>query len=400
MAYDARVYRILIASPSDVEDEREMAARVIQDWNDLNSYNRNITLLPLRWETHAAPEYPTRPQEVINRAIVDECDLLVGIFWTRIGSPTGVADSGTIEEIQRVGRAGKPIMLYFSRVEIDPENIDTEQFEKLKAFKKTTFPQGLVEGYKKLMEFRDKFSRQLEIKVRDLHRNDSEGKDSLFMKFVSTENGELIASPLTHRYESIHISNFPEIPKASLDKIKLIVDQANRNEISFPIAMAIENCSSSGIRHLYIELELSASSENVEITTPNTLVALSEIAPIYRSFLPAVLLPSKFERDIEAKFDLNRVQKTSKGWRMSCEWDAIQPQRVRLIKPVVYVYSPQSSQIIINAKIFADTFADPLVLTAELKMEAIKTDKSLGEFLPNWEKLLKEKENEGEWVRF
>jgi hypothetical protein len=119
MAYDCRVYRILIASPSDVEEEREIAVRVIQEWNDLYSYTRKVALLPLRWETHTAPEYGTRPQEVINRAVVDECDLLVGIFWTRIGSPTGIADSGTLEEIERVGNAEKPIMLYFSRVEID-----------------------------------------------------------------------------------------------------------------------------------------------------------------------------------------------------------------------------------------------------------------------------------------
>src|ERR1700678_243290 len=111
MAYDSKIFRILIASPSDVDEERDSAVRVIQDWNDLYSYSRKVTLLPLRWETHTAPEYGTRPQEVINRAIVDDCDMLVGIFWTRIGSPTGVAASGTLEEIERVGAAKKPVML-------------------------------------------------------------------------------------------------------------------------------------------------------------------------------------------------------------------------------------------------------------------------------------------------
>jgi hypothetical protein len=151
MAYDSRVYRILIASPSDVEEERDIAVRVIQEWNDLNSYSRKVALLPLRWETHTAPDYGTRPQEVINRAIVDECDLLVGIFWTRLGSPTGMADSGTLEEIERVGNAGKPIMLYFSRVEIDPDMIELDQIESLKRFKDKTYPKGLVESYKRLL---------------------------------------------------------------------------------------------------------------------------------------------------------------------------------------------------------------------------------------------------------
>ena len=179
MAYDSRVYRVLIASPSDVEEEREIAVRVIQEWNDLYSYSRKVVLLPLRWETHTAPEYGTRPQEVINRAIVDQCDLLVGIFWTRIGSPTGASESGTLEEIERVGKAEKPVMLYFSKVEIDPDKIDFAQTERLRHFKSTTYPKGLIESYKKLIEFRDKFARQLELKLRDLQRSDASGVSPL-----------------------------------------------------------------------------------------------------------------------------------------------------------------------------------------------------------------------------
>lgn len=62
MSYEAKVFRVLIASPSDVVDEREIAVKTIQEWNDLNSAERQIVLLPLRWETHTAPEYGKRPQ--------------------------------------------------------------------------------------------------------------------------------------------------------------------------------------------------------------------------------------------------------------------------------------------------------------------------------------------------
>ncbi|HCE5206435.1 TPA: DUF4062 domain-containing protein, partial [Vibrio parahaemolyticus] len=55
MAYEAKVFRVLIASPSDVIEEREIAVKTIQEWNDLNSSERQIVLLPLRWETHTAP---------------------------------------------------------------------------------------------------------------------------------------------------------------------------------------------------------------------------------------------------------------------------------------------------------------------------------------------------------
>ena len=41
-----------------------------------------------------------RAQAIINRQIVKDSDLVVAIFWTRIGTPTGVAQSGMIEEIE------------------------------------------------------------------------------------------------------------------------------------------------------------------------------------------------------------------------------------------------------------------------------------------------------------
>src|ERR1700683_3788122 len=176
MAYDSRTYRILIASPSDVDEEREIAVRVIQEWNNLYSYSRNVVLLPLRWETHTGPGYGTRPQEVIDRAIVENCDLLLGIFWTRIGTPTGAAESGTLEEIERVAKAGKPVMLYFSKVGADPDGLDFAQCERLKSFKQRTYANGLTESFKSQIDFHDKLTRQLELKVRDLEKADKSGQ--------------------------------------------------------------------------------------------------------------------------------------------------------------------------------------------------------------------------------
>jgi hypothetical protein len=231
VAYDSRVYRVLIASPSDVEEEREIAVRVIQEWNDLHSYSRKITLLPLRWETHTAPEYGTRPQEVINRAIVDECDLLVGIFWTRIGSPSGVADSGTIEEIERVGKAGKPIMLYFSNVQIDPEQINTDQIEKLKSFKGMTFPKALVERYKKTIEFRDKFYRQLELKIRDLQKVDESGHVPLSLQFLSIEKEELIGHNMGHIFQHPTVDDLDEVPTGAHEKVRKLGNRSHQKDV-------------------------------------------------------------------------------------------------------------------------------------------------------------------------
>jgi hypothetical protein len=176
MPFDARVLQVLIASPGDVGDERQLLSEMIYEWNYVNARERRVVLLPLRWETHASPELGSSPQAIINRQVVDSCDMAVGIFWTRLGTPTDVAESGTAEEIARVGEAGKPVMLYFSRAKVDLDTVDLTEYARLKEFKQKTYPQGLVEHYESLVDFREKFTRQLAIKVLDTIARHAEEK--------------------------------------------------------------------------------------------------------------------------------------------------------------------------------------------------------------------------------
>jgi len=173
MAYDARVLQILIASPGDVGDERQIMANVIFEWNYVNSRDRSIVLLPLRWETNAFPELGIGPQDAINQQVVDYCDMAVGVFWTRLGTPTEVAASGTAEEITRVADAGKPVMLYFSREKVDLETIDLQEYDRLKNFKETLRSKALIEDYQTHIDFREKFSRQLAMRISDIIAKDS-----------------------------------------------------------------------------------------------------------------------------------------------------------------------------------------------------------------------------------
>jgi hypothetical protein len=102
-----------------------------------------------------------RPQAIINKQILAGCDLLVAVFWTRLGSPTGAAASGTVEEIQEHLASGKPTMLYFSTAPVRPDSVDEAQYVALKGFRQECYGRGLVESYDSIGEFRDKFSRQL-----------------------------------------------------------------------------------------------------------------------------------------------------------------------------------------------------------------------------------------------
>lgn len=153
----------MIASPGDVEEEREIIREIIHDWNDVNAEVSKIMLAGIGWETHSSPELGTRPQELINTRILQNCDLLIGVFWTRLGTPTGEAPSGTVEEIEKHVANGKPAMIYFSSKPVAPESIDPDQFSQVLATKKKWQPQGLIETYDNLADFRKKLSKQLQL---------------------------------------------------------------------------------------------------------------------------------------------------------------------------------------------------------------------------------------------
>ena len=155
MSYQATVYRVLIASPSDVADERRAIPEIIQQWNRDNALLSKSVLEAVKWETHCTPEMGDRPQEIVNRQVVRSCDILVGVFWTRLGSSTGRESSGTVEEIREFIAASKPVRLYFSRMPVAPESIDPEQWPKLQAFKKECQSSGLVFLYESIDELRD-----------------------------------------------------------------------------------------------------------------------------------------------------------------------------------------------------------------------------------------------------
>lgn len=168
MPFSATVFNVLIASPSDVPAEREAIAASLHEWNALNSVETGKVLLPVMWESHSAPVMGDRPQGIINDQVVHTCDMLIGAFWTRLGSPTGVEDSGTVEEIKWFLKNNKPVMLYYSKAQPDLDAIDTAQLEKLREFKKSIRDKGIQEQYVFVDELKQKLSRQLTIVMRGM----------------------------------------------------------------------------------------------------------------------------------------------------------------------------------------------------------------------------------------
>lgn len=185
MSYISIAYKVMIASPSDVDAERSTIREAISRWNDAHSESRKIVLMPIGWETHSAPEMGARPQDILNRQIADSCDLLIGVFWTRIGTATGEYASGSVEEIENHMKAGRPTMLYFSGAPVEYGSVDRTQYDKLAEFKKSCRDRGIYNEYSDLNNFRQKLDSHLQIRL----------NEQIFVGYNQTKSEGVSSSP-------------------------------------------------------------------------------------------------------------------------------------------------------------------------------------------------------------
>lgn len=183
MSYQAEVYNVMIASPSDVASERNIIREVVYEWNIVHSAKRGIVLLPVGWESHVYPTMGGMPQDIINKQIVDKCDILIGVFWTRIGSPTDKHISGTVEEILRHVDAGKQAMIYFSSKPVVPDSIDIEQYNKLKGFKELCKQKGIYKEYGEISDFKNILNKDLQLYLNSF---ESEVPGQIFTSSIPT----------------------------------------------------------------------------------------------------------------------------------------------------------------------------------------------------------------------
>ena len=109
-----------------------------------------------------------RGQAAINRQMIDSSDILVAVLWTRLGTPTGLAGSGTEEEITRAIARDIRVMLYFSKLESPFARIDSDQLKKLETFRTKAMSTGLPWTFSSRQEFRKLLGSHLEIAVREV----------------------------------------------------------------------------------------------------------------------------------------------------------------------------------------------------------------------------------------
>ena len=151
--------RIFLSSPGDVAEERSLALQVIEHLPHRPAFRDRVTLGPVAWEKPGAgtPMLATMtPQEAINQGLLkpSECDIVVVIFWSRMGTPLPEEYkkpdgsrfwSGTEWEFWDAFNSAKatdrPFLVVYRRAEEpviglgDPNRAEkTEQWDRVEAF--------------------------------------------------------------------------------------------------------------------------------------------------------------------------------------------------------------------------------------------------------------------------
>ncbi|WP_348982686.1 HEAT repeat domain-containing protein [Brasilonema octagenarum] len=124
-----RILRVVVASPNDVKPERDILPNIIDELNRGIAADKHLILELSRWETDTYPGFhPEGPQGLIDPILdIKNCDILIGIFWKRFGTPVTDAQSGTEHEFlcayDSWKKNGSPeIMFYFSKKAYTPQS--------------------------------------------------------------------------------------------------------------------------------------------------------------------------------------------------------------------------------------------------------------------------------------
>jgi len=142
--------RVFLSSPGDVADERAIAITVIDQLKYDAAFKDNIKVEVVAWDKPGAdtPLLGNKtPQEAILEGLAkpSQCDIVVVMFWSRIGTPLSHADykkpdgsqylSGTEWEYwdayEESQKTGSPQLLIYRRVERKPLFPDMPDFMSL-----------------------------------------------------------------------------------------------------------------------------------------------------------------------------------------------------------------------------------------------------------------------------
>lgn len=226
MSKTVKQYSILISAPADIKDEIEIIKENVNRFNRKIGTTNCINLITKYWRDDAFPETGDTPQNLLNKQIVDDSDAIIAIFWTRFGTPTAEYGSGAEEEIMRLKKIGKQIFLYFSDCKYPPNEIDQEQYNKIKDFKKRNEKDGLYFTYNDLTQFKEMlYDHLVQFFFKENRRNENNESSTEFNEKVLRVFNDKINNEINNAINELTSDNDQIINKS----LKYIIKNHENN---------------------------------------------------------------------------------------------------------------------------------------------------------------------------
>ena len=203
--YNKRMFRIILSSPSDLQAERKIVMRVVDEINGLYK-STNIGLDLVMWETDVPPRTDLQPgQKNIDEVLhYESVDLLIGLFYKKLGTPTLGAESGTVHEIDEAinsfkERQSPEIKLYFKEATFTKaKKEELSEYLRLQEKKEQYMKLGgIVQEFKTTAEFEKNIRKHIMWFVEE------KGK-------AYSKDGKLLSDPIVLR-DSQEIEAFPTV---------------------------------------------------------------------------------------------------------------------------------------------------------------------------------------------
>ncbi len=184
-------YRVFISSPGDVEQERNIAEKIINNVSRVLKETINVCLDVIRWEQFP----PEMSEESIQKRINDKvatCDFFLLILNKRYGSTEpGQPISNTEREVNAMIASRRKFIFLTYCKKVTEIGMSDVQFEKLQQLKQRLgcHHNALMKEYRSVKDFEEQFTHHLYEKILSeqthIYKID---KLKLFWSFGSVEN--------------------------------------------------------------------------------------------------------------------------------------------------------------------------------------------------------------------
>ncbi|MGB0879432.1 MAG: hypothetical protein ACPGTO_02580 [Polaribacter sp.] len=221
---------LFISCPGDIKDELNSIEVIVKEINKTTGKISNFAIQIVHWDEDTYTDIGEDGQEIINNQI--DYDILVGILWMRLGTPTKRDKSGTVEEINRaIENPEKQQLIYFKTA--TPSNlnsINTSELDGIMLFKKELSGKILYKEFQSIEKFETLFRLNLSNLIKDKFidiqkpleastRITLPKKDVKYQKIVSLI--EEIENPSKGNFEGIDIFDINENGYECFDKITI-----------------------------------------------------------------------------------------------------------------------------------------------------------------------------------